>query len=182
MNHTETILFIITLISFLIFIWFFLLSVINSIIYKVPQVATFNSDFKVMKKGLVKYKINWKKLVDLWSWTWKSLRFFEREFKMKTTWYEIDYSNVIISKVLNFFYKNYSIISKWNYLKKDLSWFDIVYLYWFPKLMNGIEKKLRKNCKKWTIIISNAFYFSNHEPIEILLNEKGEKEVYIYKI
>lgn len=182
MNFIQIIFIILILLPFIFFTWLILLSVKNSIKYKVPQVATFSSDFKVMKKWLKKYQLKWKILVDLWSWTWRSIRFFEREFKMKTTWYEIDHWNVIISRILNCLYKNKAIIKQWNYLKEDLSSFDVIYLYWFPVLMAWIEKKVWNNCKKWTLIISNAFPFSNHEPVETLLNEKGEKEVYIYKI
>jgi len=69
---------IITLI-FIIFIVIFVLWIINSVVYKVPQVATFASDFKVMTKHLWKYNLKWKTITDFWSWTWKALRYFEKK-------------------------------------------------------------------------------------------------------
>ena len=166
----------------LIFLILYINSIINSIKYKVPQVWTFSSDFKVMKKWLWKYNLKWKKLADLWSGSWKSLRFFESEFEMKTTWYEIDFSNVIISKFLNYIFWCNGEIIKWNYLKKDLSDFDVIYIYWFTVLMLWIEKKIWKDCKKWTLLISNAFKMPNKEPNEVLLDDKWREEVYIYEI
>jgi|SaaInlV_110m_DNA_1040235.scaffolds.fasta_scaffold04232_3 hypothetical protein len=173
---------IIILLSFSVFFILFINSIINSVRFKVPQVWTFPSDFRVMKKWLWKYKLSWKNLVDLWSGSWKALRFFEKEFWTKSTWYEIDFSNVIISKIIWYILWNKSKIIKWDYLKADLSDYDIVYVYWFTVLMPWIEKKLWNNCKKWTLVISNAFKMPNKKAINILLNNSWKEEIYIYKI
>lgn len=177
-------LFILIFIAFLyvIFVTLLIISIANSIFYKVPQVWTFSSDFKVMRDKLWKYNLKWKSLVDLWSWTWKVLRFFEKEFSMKATWYEIDFSNALISRILNkiFWYNGNVIVG--NYLKKDLSSYDVIYVYWFTVLMPWIEKKVWGNCKEWTLVFTNAFKMPNKKPIEILLDKKWKKEVYIYEI
>jgi len=168
----------------LLIIWFFLYfgSMINSFRYKVPQVWTFSSDFKVLRKWLWKYNLKWKTIADLWSGSWKVLRFFEKEFWMISTWYEIDFSNVLYSKFLNFIFKSKSKVIKWNYLKKDLSKYDVFYIYWFKVIMPGIEKKLWWNCKKGTLIISNAFKMPTKQPLDILVDKNWKEEVYIYKI
>lgn len=172
---------IIFLIFFSIFILLYLNSLLNSIIYKVPQVWTFASDFKVMRSWLKKYNLKWKKLVDLWSWTWKVLRFFEKEFKTKTTWYEIDLWNIVIAKILNKLFSCNANIYKSNYLKADLSTYDYIYVYLYPELIEKIEEKIWNDCKKWTIIFSNAFKFKKHIPIEILKDSKAKEEIFIYK-
>ena len=182
MYYLQLFFYILVVSLFSIFVIVFIKSIINIIRYKVPQVWTFASDFKVMKKHLWKYDLSWKKLADLWSWTWKVLRFFEKEFAMKTTWYEIDFFNILVSRFLNSLLWYKSLTIKWDYLKTDLSGFDVVYVYGFTILMPGIEKKLWKNCKKDTLIISNAFKLPNKEPIEVLLDDKLKEEVYIYKI
>ena len=183
------IIFILNTFFIIIFLWFFLwliiiyiLSIKNSIFYKVPQVSTFSSDFKIMKKYLWKYNIKWKKIIDLWSWIWKTLRFFEKEFSMNTIWYEIDFWNVIISKILNKILWYNAIILNENYLQAKLKKSDFIYIYLFPALMKDVEKKIWKETKPWTIIFSNAFKIENHKPIEILLNENWKEEVYIYKV
>jgi len=170
-------------------IWVFLLGaslyinwLYNSLKYKVPQVWTFCSDFKVMRKNLWKYNLKWKKIVDLWSWTWKVLRFFEKEYEMFATWYEIDRWNVVMAKMYNYIFGSKSRVIKWNYLKKDLSQFDVIYVYLFPILINDIQDKLWKDCKKWTLIISNAFKFSGLEPLEVFYDEKWVEEMFIYEI
>jgi len=157
-------------------------SIISSIINWIPQVSTFNSDFKVMKKELKKYNIKWKKIIDLWSWTWKSIRFFEKFFNAKTTWCEIDLSNYLISKILNKILWYNAIIIRWNYLKIELNKYDFIYIYLLPKIIDKAEKRIWEKAKKWTIIFSNAFKFINHTPIEILKDEKGKEEIYVYKV
>lgn len=182
MQEIKFIFTIIFIFCFFMFVFLYLLSILNSFKYKVPQVCTFGSDFIVMKKYLSKYDLEGKKIIDLWSWTWKVLRFFEKYFKMKVTWCEIDIWNIIISKILNkIFWCNANIINK-NYFKINLEEYDFIYIYLFPKLMNKIENKIWKDAKKWTIIFSNAFRFNNKKPIEILMNNKWGEEIYIYKV
>lgn len=156
-------------------------SLINNIIYKVPQVSTFNTDLKILREVFNNYDLNWKKIVDLWSGIWKMTRLFESEYKMKSTWYEIDFSNVLISKILNNIFKFKWRNIRWNYLKKDLSEFDFVYIYLFPVLMEKVEKKIWSNCKKWTIIFVNAFKFQNHEPIKIYKKNWKDK-IFVYEV
>lgn len=160
----------------------FINSVINSIIYWVPQVWTFWSDIEIMKLWLQKYNLSWKKIVDLWSWTWKSLRFFEKNFKMKTSWYEVDFSNYLISKILNKIFWLHSKIVRSDFLKAKLDEYEFIYLYLFPELMIKLEDFIFSQSKKWTIIFSNAFNFKNRIPIEILLGKNWKEEVYIYKV
>ena len=166
---------------FFIFLFLFFLSLLNNFLYKVPQVWTFNSDLKIIKKAFLRYNLKWKNFIDLWSWTWKILRFVEKNFKAKATWYEIDLSNYLISKTLNKLFKfDANIINK-NYLDANLEKSDFIYIYLFPVLMNKVEEKIFKDSKKWTIIFINAFKFVNHKPISILYRNKKEK-IFIYKI
>lgn len=182
MLYLQYILWFIFIVIFLLFIIVFLLWLINSIIYKVPQVSTFQSDFNVLKKFLVKYKPSWKKIVDLGSWTWKTIRFFEKEFNMNTFWYEIDFWNFLISVFLNKLFWLNSTIFRNNYLKADISNYDFIYIYLFTELMKGIESRIWNSAKKWTIIISNAFKLLDHKPIEVLYDDKWKEEIYIYKV
>jgi len=159
-----------------------ILSIISSIVNWIPQVSTFNSDFIVMKKELWKYKLKWKKIIDLWSWTWKSIRFFEKFFNTKTTWCEIDLSNYIISKILNKIIWYNAIIIRWNYLKIELNKYDFIYIYLLPKIIDKAEEIIWEKAKKWTIIFSNAFKLTKHNPIDILKDEKGKEEIYVYEV
>lgn len=184
-NHFEFIGYMFILTIVFSFIWLYFLSLYNSLRYWVPQVCTFGSDFKVLKAFFLKnkkIKLKWKNIIDLWSWTWRVSRFFEKEFKMNTTWYEIDLLNYIISVILKIIFWNNTKLIKWNYFNADLSKYDFIYVYLFPQLMKKIETKIWSNCKTWTIIISNAFKFKEHKPFKILLWENNKEEVYLYKI
>ena len=173
--------YILLLILVIIFIIFYCLSLINNIIYKVPQVSTFNSDLKLLKSVFDKYKLEWKKIVDLWSWTWKMLRLFEKEYNMKSSWFEIDFSNVIIAKIINKIMWYNTVSFRKNYFKADLKEYDFVYLYLFPVLMEKIEEKIWNNCSKWTIIFVNAFKFKKHEPIKIYQKNWKDK-IFVYEV
>jgi hypothetical protein len=174
-----TLIFIIVYISI---ITLYIIALINSIINWVPLVSTYASDFKVMKKWLKKYNLDGKKIIDLWSGIWKATRFFKKNFNTKTYWIEIDLWSYIISKILNFITKSDINISKWNYLKADLSQYDFIYIYLFPWIISKIEEKIWIEAKTWTIVFSNAFKFNKHIPIEIIKDEKWKEEIYVYKI
>ena len=157
------------------------LSLFNNIRYIVPQVSTYSSDFKVLRKWLKKYNLNWKKILDLWSWIWKAIRFFEKEFNMKSTWCEIDLSNTLIAGFFNKIFSSKSKVIKWNYFKVDLQEYEFIYVYLFPELMEKVEEKIWSDSKKWTIIFVNAFKFNKHKPIDIFY-KNGKEKIFVYKI
>jgi len=148
MENYELIKIIIVLILFIIFTWLYILSLLNNMRYKVPQDSTFKSDFLVLEKWLKKYNLEWKKIVDLWSWIWKTIRFFEKKFNMKSTWYEIDLWNTLLARFINKIFNSKSKVIRWNYFDADLSKYDFIYLYLFPELIEKIEEKVWKEAKK----------------------------------
>lgn len=172
---------ILILIFVIIITFAYILSLFNNIKYKIPQVSTFNRDLEILKRVFDKYIIKWKKIADLWSWTWKMLRLFERRYRLEATWFEIDFSNVLISKIISksFGLKNKSI--KKNYFDAELEEFDYIYIYMLPFLMEKVEKKVWSSCKKWTIIFVNAFKFTNHKPIEIYKKNWKDK-IFVYEV
>lgn len=172
---------LVVLFIIIIFCILYTLSLINSIKYKVPQVSTFNSDLEIIKKAFWKYGLKWKKIVDLGSGIWKITRLLEKDFWTKSTGYEIDLSNVIISKILNKIFSSNAKIIRWNYFKADLKKYDFIYVYLFPVLMEKIEEKIWADSKKWTIIFVNAFKFKNHETIDIFYKNWKEK-IFVYKV
>ncbi len=181
MYYLEIIKITIILVILIIFVYFYILSLRNNIKYKVPQVSTFSSDFKILKKNLWKYDLKWKKWADLWSWIWKIIRFFEKNFESKMTWYEIDPSNVILAKFLNKFFSSKTKVIKWNYFEANLKQYDFIYVYLFPCLMEKLEEKIFSESKPWTYVFVNAFKFKNYKPIEIFY-KKGKEKIFVYKV
>jgi len=172
---------IILLVLIISFTFFYVIWLWNNIKYKVPQVSTFNSDLKLLKNVFDKYNLQQKSIVDLWSGTWKMIRLFEKEYNMKTTWFEIDFLNVIVSKILAKLYNLKSSSTRKNYFSADLWEFDFIYTYLFPVLMENIEKKIWSECKKGTIIFVNAFPFKKHTPIKIFQKNWKDK-IFVYEI
>ena len=181
MYYLELILLIIILIILIIVSYYYFLSLYNNIKYKVPQVSTFYSDLEFLRKNLKKYDLSWKKIADLWSGIGKIIRLFEKDFWAKATWYEIDASNVLISKFLNKIFSSKTKVIKWNYFEADLKQYDFIYVYLFPELMEKVEEKIFSDAKKGTIIFVNAFKFEKHKPIEIFYKKKKEK-IFVYEV
>jgi len=173
--------YIFLVIIMLIFVSMYMLSLINNILYKVPQVSTFNSDLELLNKVFSEYNLNWKKIVDLGSWTWKMLRFFEKNYKMQVFWFEIDYSNVLISNIIKKILWYKYISKRQNYFKTDLSKYDFVYIYLFPVLMQKVEDKIWNSSKPWTIIFVNAFKFEKHKPIKVFKKNWKDK-IFVYEV
>lgn len=172
---------IVIILIFIIVVLLFTLSLINQMVYKVPHVSTFNEDLYIVKEAFNTYHLEWKKVADLWSWTWKILRLLDKEFKAEATWYEIDISNVIISKILNKVLSSKATVIKWDYLQADLQKYEVLYIYLFPCLMKKVEERIFSHCKKGTIIIVNAFQFKNHTPSKIFY-KKWKEKIFVYKI
>jgi hypothetical protein len=166
--------FYLILISILFFLLFllvgfyytsFLLSLTKT---KVPYVPSFNYQLEIMKKLELK---KWKKIIDLWCGDGKALRFFEKQFELKCTWYEINYFAVLYGKLLNKITKSNTKIIKKNFVWIDLKEYDYIYIYLFPEFMCKIEDWIFKSKWENTIIISNSFEFKNHKAYKIIDNK-----------
>lgn len=169
----------ITMIFFIIIMLLYALSLCNLIIYKVPHVGTYSSDFDTLREAFSYYNIKGKKIADLWSGTWKIVRLLTKEYRVDVTGYEIDFGNYYVSKIYNYFLKLDIRIIRWNYLTSDLKGYDWIYVYLFPCLMDEIEKKIFSECKAWTLIFVNAFSFKNHTPVKVF-KKKWKDKIFVY--
>ena len=173
---------IIIVLIFLFWTFIYINSIFNSIKNRIPQVSSFDSDLKAMKKWLKKYDLKWKKLIDLGSGIWKILRFFSREFHMKTTWYEIDLSNYLIALLLNKIYGVKSEIHLKSLYEADLKKYDYIYMYSYPEVIQDFWAFIKNNAKPWTIVFSNWFRVPDLETIDIVLWKDWKEEVFVYKV
>ena len=165
---------LIILILIVLIIWYYYISFIKSLFFtKVPYVWTFNRQLKILKKLDLK---KGSKILDLWCGDGKALRFFEKEFWLKWTWYDINSFAINYGKLINKIKKSNIKLIKANFIWKDISWYDYIYIYLFPEFMEKIEDWIFKNKKENTIIISTAFTFKKHKPFKII-----DWKIYLYK-
>ena len=61
-----------------------------------------------------------------------------------------------------------------SFWHQNLSDYDVVIIFGMTHLMKRLEKKLNKELKKGTKVISNAFVFPNWKPV------KKESDIYLY--
>ena len=159
-----------------------LLSIVNSIWYGIPHVATFLSDIRVMRTGLDKKRLKGRRLLDIGSGSGRMVRFFEREYGMECTGYEVDLGNHLYAKLLGLVFGSRSHLVKGDFYRLPLVGYDVLYMYLFPEVVVRMEERIWSECPPGTLIIANAFKLRKHTPKEILKNAKGEEEVYIYEV
>ena len=68
-----------------------------------------------------------------------------------------------------------------NFMNHDLSKFDIVAIFQIFLIMGKIEKKLKKELKKGSRVVSNAWKFKDWKPSK-KFEESFLRNVYLYKI
>lgn len=66
------------------------------------------------------------------------------------------------------------LIHQRNFLKSDLSKYEVITLYGTTSMMARLEEKLSRELKSGTKIVSNTFIFPNWQPI------KKRSDVYLY--
>jgi len=141
---------------------------------KVPYVGSFNRQLEMMKKLNLK---KWKKIIDLWCGDGKALRFFEKQFWLKGTGYDINSFAILYWKLVNKIVKSNINLYKQDFTKiENLKDFDYIYIYLFPEFMEKIEDWIFENKNKDTIIISNSFQFKKNRPFQII-----DEKIYLYK-
>lgn len=72
--------------------------------------------------------------------------------------------------------KNLHVLNK-NFFSIDMSKYDLVFTYLYPKTMDKLEQKLYKEMKPGSLIISNTFQFKNKKPLA-----KLENKIFVYKV
>ena len=124
----------------------------------------------------------WAKLVDLWCGDGKALRFFSKEFGLIGEGYEINPFVARLAKVLNrrTWTKHIKILRS-NFKKAKLENYAYVYMYLLPNQLKDIEERVFNHINTDAIIISNSFKFIQHEPFEIIRNEKGKEVIRLYR-
>ncbi|MCX6823993.1 MAG: class I SAM-dependent methyltransferase [candidate division SR1 bacterium] len=147
---------------------------------KAPYVPSFDYHLRIMKK-----KLHLKRgahIVDLGCGDGKALRFFDKEFGLKGTGYDLNPFVILYGKFSNRLlgYKNITLIRS-NFKKAQLKNYEYIYIYLWPEQLVFIEDWMFAHISEKTIIISNSFKFVKHMPFDIINDEHNKKAIYLYK-
>ena len=171
--------FLIVMTTFYFYItYIFLYTVISR---KAPFVSSFDRHLKLMIGKLKLQK--WKTMIDLWCWSWKALRFFIKNFDLRSCeWYDFDRTAILQWKIINKikWQKKIKLIRS-KFENADLKKYDYIYLYLRPNQLDKMQNWVFSNIKKDAIVISNSFKFANKKPFEVIKNEKGVDSIFLYK-
>lgn len=153
-----------------------------SIIYRVPYVPTKKSVMmKIFKEAKIK---KGETFFDLGCGDGRILIEAEKQKKVKAIGYEIApmiYLAALVRKIAN---RSKAKIYMKNFFKENLQSADVIFCYLMPHELKRLAKKIKKECKKGTRIISNTFKIQGLKPDKIIKkNEKTKTPtLYFYKV
>lgn len=76
-------------------------------------------------------------------------------------------------------YSKFSTDTRWkNFWNADISDADVVFIYLLPWKMDRLAAKLKKECKKGTIIVSNSFIFPGWK----IIRRDLTNHIYVFRL
>lgn len=90
----------------------------------------------------------------------------------------------LMAKLRTMFNRNNIQIVMKNFLRANLHDADLIYCYLGPETMIDIGKKVRKECRKGTRIMSSTFSIADMEPAQVWPKDKKKKlpTIYLYTV
>lgn len=153
-----------------------------SLILRVPYVPTKKRVmYRILKEAKIKKNENF---YDLGCGDARMLIEAEKQKGVNAFGYEIApmvYIFAIIRKLVN---KSKAKIYFKNFFKENLKDADVIFCYLMPHELQRLAKKMKKECKKGTRIISNTFKIKGLKPVRIIQKDEKQKTptLYFYKI
>ncbi len=108
------------------------------------------------------------KVVDIGCGDGRFLRAIWRKYKIKADGYEINPWAFILAKIINFITNTPAKIYRKDFLKVDLSSYNVVFCYLFPDLLLEVAPKLKQELLPGSIVISCNFPLPGWIPEKIL--------------
>lgn len=142
-----------------------------------PFVPTYSRE--IFEK--VKFKKG-KQFLDLGSGEGRIIRYVVKNFQVQGIGMEINPFLYLYSKILD---KIFNVRARYilgNIFNQSLKEADYIYLFLTPRVFNRLEKKILKECKKGTIVISHGFPIPALKKLEINKIPSTPFPTYFYKI
>jgi ribosomal protein L11 methylase PrmA len=108
----------------------------------------------------------------------------EKQKKVNAEGYEIAPMIYLMAQLRKLINKSKAKIHFKNFFKENLKHGDVIFCYLMPSELVKLAKKIKKECKKGTRIISNTFKIKGLKPIKIIpKNEKTKTpKLYFYEV
>ena len=148
-----------------------------------PWVPTRKED---IERAIWLIEFIWKNVFfELGCWDWRTCFEVAKRYDIEVTWIEINifmYLICILKKMI-FYRKLKNVRFVYGSLFKiNLKGVDIIYTFWMPEKMWKLAVKIKKECQKWTQVISYAFGINW---LENEIKDKPSKDmlsIFCYKI
>jgi len=153
-----------------------------SLILRVPYVPTKkNVMHKIMKEAKIK---KGETFLDLGCGDARMIIEAEKQKKVKAEGYEIAPMIYLIAMLRKLVNKSKAKIHFKNFFKEDLKHGDVIFCYLMPHELVRLAKKIKKECKKGTRVISNTFKIKGLDPVKIIPKNEKQKTptLYFYEI
>lgn len=137
---------------------------------------------KIIEEAFSKIPIKEKALfIDLGSGTGRVVRLAVEKYKVHGLGVDINPFVILWSKLRAYFsgFKNIEF-KRENYLKTDLSQANVIFMYLLPRFIPVVSKKIEKECKSGTFVISQRFAVKNWEKFLFKEISRKNNSTYIY--
>lgn len=122
-------------------------------------------------------------LLDLGSGTGRVLRLAAKKYGVRGVGVDINPFLIWWSRITSWLEGTAGVqFKKESFYNTDLSKANIIFLYLLPKYLPKMMKKLRDECKKGTLVISQRFYLEGWEKYLAKETERKHNSTYIYRI
>lgn len=72
-----------------------------------------------------------------------------------------------------------SAVTHWkNFWRADIHDADVIFVYLLPNHMDKLEKKLKTECKKGTLVVSNSFIFRGWK----IARQDEKNHIYVFRV
>jgi len=172
----------IILFFFLLFTLLLAWTALTNIFFRVPYVPSKRKVIEVLKKEL-KFKKG-DTFYDLGCGDGRILFNIEKKQKITAIGYEISFLIYLFALIRRFFSRSKAKIYLRNFLHADLKDADVIFCYLGPEVLQKLVKKIKKECRKGTRIVSNTFKANDLKPFKVIKKDakKGIPSIYFYKI
>jgi len=119
------------------------------------------------------------RVVDLGCGDGRFLRAVWRRYRVRAVGYEINPLAWFLARTLNFLFGVPAEVRLGDFLKADLSDYDLIFCYLFPDVMPQVAEKIRREARPGTLVVSANFPLPGLAPERIL--RVGEP-IYFYRL